>query len=88
MPRTKLIFSLKAKTIDEALVDPSVKKAIQIGFDKANAQATSNAQRVQKWTLLQTDFSVPGGELGPTLKLKRHYVLKKFDTQIKNFYNV
>ena len=78
----------QAKSIEEAIVCPNVKKAIQNGFDKANSQATSNAQRVQKWHLLSTDFSVPGGELGPTLKLKRHYVLKKFDTQIKNFYNV
>ena len=45
-------------------------------------------QRVQKWSIVPVDFSVPGGELGPTLKLKRHYVLKKYDTQINNFYNV
>ena len=62
--------------------------AIQAGIDKANAQAVSNASRVQKWTVIPTDLSIPGGELGPTLKLKRHYVLKKYDTQINNFYNV
>ena len=61
---------------------------IQEGIDRANAEATSNAQRVQKFTILPTDFSVPGGELGPTLKLKRHYVLKKYENTIRNMYNV
>jgi long-chain-fatty-acid--CoA ligase ACSBG len=77
----------KAKTVEEAIADPAVKKAIQEGIDRANSKATSNAQRVQKWSFVPVDFSVPGGELGPTLKLKRHYVVKKYDTQIKNFYN-
>ena len=57
-------------------------------MDRANSEATSNAQRVQKWIILPTDFSVPGGELGPTLKLKRHYVLKKYENTIRNMYNV
>lgn len=68
--------------------DDLVKKHLQVRLDRANAGATFNAQRVQKFHLLSTDFSVPGGELGPTLKLKRHYVLKKYETQINNFYNM
>ena len=78
----------KAKTVEEANADEIVRKAIQQGLDRVNQAATSNAQKLQKWTLIQTDFSVPGGELGPTLKLKRYYVLKKYDTQIRNMYNV
>ena len=78
----------KAKTVEEAIADPAVKKALQGAIDRVNTNATSNAQRVQKWDIVPVDFSVPGGELGPTLKLKRHYVLKKYDTQINNFYNV
>ena len=77
-----------SKSIEDAIADDKIKSAIQSGIDRANAQSTSNAQKVQKWHLLNTDFSVPGGELGPTLKLKRHYVLKKYDTIINNFYNV
>ncbi|KAG2466574.1 ACBG2 ligase, partial [Polypterus senegalus] len=41
-----------------------VYKAIQEGIDRVNAKATSNAQKIQKWLLLERDFSVPGGELG------------------------
>ena len=59
---------------------------IKDGIDRANGQATSNAQRVQKWLLLTTDFSVPGGELGPTLKLKRHVVLEKNARAVDKMY--
>ena len=33
---------------------------VQAGIDRYNLRATSSAQRVQKWTLLPTDFSIPG----------------------------
>lgn len=75
-----------AKTVSEALADELVSKAIQSGIDKANEAAISNAQKVQKWTLLTDDFSVPGGELGPTLKMKRHVVMEKNSSTVENFY--
>ena len=58
----------------------------QAGVDRANARASSNAQRVQKWAFLDADFSVPGGELGPTLKMKRHVVLQKNHEHVERFY--
>ena len=33
---------------------------VKAGIDRYNLRATSSAQRVQKWTLLPTDFSIPG----------------------------
>jgi long-chain-fatty-acid--CoA ligase ACSBG len=39
-------------------------QAIQSGIDRTNARATSQAQKIQKWVVLPTDFSIPGGELG------------------------
>ncbi|KAJ1212734.1 hypothetical protein NDU88_000383 [Pleurodeles waltl] len=66
--------------------DPAIYKAIQEGLDRVNQRAASNAQRVQKWAILEKDFSVDGGELGPTLKLKRPVVLKKYEKIIDEFY--
>uniref|UniRef100_A0A671QS99 Long-chain-fatty-acid--CoA ligase ACSBG2 n=1 Tax=Sinocyclocheilus anshuiensis TaxID=1608454 RepID=A0A671QS99_9TELE len=66
--------------------DRVVYAAIQEGINRVNEKATSNAQRIQKWTVLEKDFSIPGGELGPTMKLKRPVVMKMYKDQIENIY--
>ena len=68
--------------------DGNVMAAIQAGIDKANKRAVSRAACVQKWTVLPLDFSIPGGELGPTLKLKRFAFNKKYVTTIDRFYDI
>lgn len=65
---------------------PKVLKAIQDGIDRANKKAISNAQKIQKFALLTADFSVPGGELGPTLKVKRNVVVANNTDIIEKFY--
>ncbi len=62
----------KAETIEDVLngEDKLVMEGIQRGIDRYNARATSNAQRIQKWTILPADFSIPGGEIGPTMKVR------------------
>ena len=75
-----------AKTIQDCLIDKRVKDAIQEGINEANKKAASNAQKIQKWSFLLKDFSVPGAELGPTLKVKRHVVQQKYQHEIEAFY--
>jgi len=77
---------INVDTIEGINLKIQIKKAIQDGMNRVNAGAVSNAQKIQKWTILPTDFSVPGGELGPTLKLKRHVVLKKYEHYIDSMY--
>ncbi|XP_004482294.1 long-chain-fatty-acid--CoA ligase ACSBG2-like isoform X2 [Dasypus novemcinctus] len=78
-----------ATTVSEIvrLQDPRVFTAIQKGIDAVNQEAISNAQRIQKWVILEKDFSIAGGELGPTSKLKRHFVAQKYQAQIDDFYS-
>jgi len=66
----------------------AVMRGIQAGIDKANKEAVSNAQRIQKWMVIPRDFSLPGGELGPTMKVKRQAVTKKYEGCIEKIYNI
>ncbi|XP_074834494.1 long-chain-fatty-acid--CoA ligase ACSBG2 isoform X2 [Carettochelys insculpta] len=66
--------------------DKAVYAAIQKGIALVNEKATSNAQKIQKWVLLEKDFSIAGGQLGPTMKLKRPVVTKMYKDQIDQFY--
>uniref|UniRef100_A0A672IWJ3 long-chain-fatty-acid--CoA ligase n=1 Tax=Salarias fasciatus TaxID=181472 RepID=A0A672IWJ3_SALFA len=81
---------VKATKVSEVLAnkEPAIYKAIQEGVDRVNARATSNAQKVQKWVVLERDFSLPGGELGPTMKLRRPIVVKMYQDKINELYAV
>jgi long-chain-fatty-acid--CoA ligase ACSBG len=74
------------QTVNQAMANPVIGAAIQDGINRANAQAASSAQKIQKWSVLSDDFSMPGGELGPTLKMKRHVVMEKNLKTIERFY--
>ncbi|XP_075031468.1 long-chain-fatty-acid--CoA ligase ACSBG2 isoform X2 [Calonectris borealis] len=78
----------KATKVSEIISskDKAVYAAIQKGILAVNEGAVSNAQKVQKWVLLEKDFSLFGGELGPTMKLKRPEVARKYKDQIAQFY--
>ncbi|NWI48927.1 ACBG2 ligase, partial [Calyptomena viridis] len=78
----------KATKVSEIISskDKAIYTTIQKGITAVNEGATSNAQKVQKWVLLEKDFSLFGGELGPTMKLKRPVVAQKYKDQIAQFY--
>ena len=51
-----------------------------------NKETPSKAAKVRKFTILPKDFSVSGGELGPTMKLKRYAVEQKYADVIEYMY--
>jgi len=64
--------------------------AIISAIEQTNATGSccpSNACKIQKFTILPQDFSVEGGELTPTMKLKRSVVGKAYAAAIDNLYN-
>ncbi|XP_018871793.3 long-chain-fatty-acid--CoA ligase ACSBG2 isoform X1 [Gorilla gorilla gorilla] len=79
----------QASTVTEIVKqqDPLVYKAIQQGINAVNQEAMNSAQKIQKWVILEKDFSIYGGELGPMMKLKRHFVAQKYKKQIDHMYH-
>jgi len=75
-----------ATTTEEARDDPLWKKYLDEGIKMANSKSTSRAQFVGKYSVLPTDFSERGGELTPTLKLKRGEASKIYADVIEAMY--
>jgi len=63
-----------------------VRLELMAGIQKVNRKAISNAQKVHKFMIAPKDFSLPGGELTPTMKLKRHTVLEMYEKKINQMY--
>ena len=66
--------------------ESSLASLIQLGLDRTNLRAVSNAQKVQKWTVLERDFSMAMNELTPTLKMKRATILKMYKNKVDKMY--
>jgi long-subunit acyl-CoA synthetase (AMP-forming) len=50
-------------------------------------QRLARVQTVKRWHILPRDFSIEGGELTPTMKLKRRVVYDKYAAEIEGLYD-
>ena len=69
----------------EWLARAEVRAHVQAQVDGVNA-ALSTHEQVKKWVLAPESFSVDGGELTPTMKLKRHEVAARFASLLNRLY--
>lgn len=77
-----------ATTVSQAKTCEKFNSYLDAQVKAANSEAASRAQNVNKWVILNKDFTIPGGELTPTLKLKRRVVVAKYADVIEEIYNV
>jgi long-chain acyl-CoA synthetase len=64
---------------------PVVVREIEAAIDRVNARRAP-AERVRAWRILPRELTVAGGELTPTLKVKRSVVIERFDELVEEMY--
>ena len=65
--------------------DEDVRAEIQVAIDEANS-AVSRAESIRKFAVLPHDWTEEGGQLTPSLKLKRNVVLREERDEIAALY--
>ncbi len=66
--------------------DPELRAEVQTAIDDAN-KAVSKAESIRKFTILTEDWTEAGGQLTPSLKLKRNVVHKEEAAAIDDLYS-
>jgi long-chain acyl-CoA synthetase len=73
-------------TVADLVDDEDLRAEIQQAVDSANL-AVSKAEAIKVFRILPRDFTEEGGELTPSLKLKRNVVLKEHADEIAAIYS-
>ncbi len=76
----------EGSTIESMITDPDLVAEIQKAVDEAN-KAVSNAEAIKKFTILPVDWTEEGGQLTPSMKLKRNVVMKEFASEVDALYS-
>lgn len=75
----------KTGEVPDLVEDPDLVAAIQEAVDDAN-KAVSKAESIRKFTILPGEWSEEGGQLTPSLKLKRNVVVREAREEIEALY--
>lgn len=70
----------------ELIENPAITDLIRKAVTDVNTQL-ANFETIKKFHILPTEFTVEGGELTPSLKVKRKLLDKKYSAQIEGLYN-
>jgi long-chain acyl-CoA synthetase len=73
-------------TVADVLDDADLRAEIQTAIDDAN-KAVSKAESIRKFAILPEDWTESGGQLTPSLKLKRNVVHKEAADEIESLYS-
>jgi long-chain acyl-CoA synthetase len=71
--------------IEDAVKDPDVLAEVQSAVDNAN-KAVSKAESIRKFTILTADWTEEGGQLTPSMKLKRNVVMSECEDDVEALY--
>ncbi len=78
---------LKTDSLEKLCKEEAVFKLFQAEISKYN-QDFSNYQRVKKFAILPVVWDIEGGEMTPTLKLRRKHIMTKYANAVEEIYGV
>lgn len=70
----------------DLFTNPVILKTIEKEINEVQKHLATY-EKIRKFSLLQTPFTIEGGELTPTLKIKRKFVEEKYKKLIENMYH-
>lgn len=73
-------------TIASMVDDPELVAVIQTAVDEGN-KAVSAAESVKKFRILPVDWTEEGGQMTPSMKVKRNVVMKEYEAEVAALYN-
>jgi len=79
------ILGSPAEDAEEAAKCPVFRKFLEFEVEKVNEKLAS-FESIKRFIVLPEPFSIEGGELTPTMKLKRRVVNEKYARQIEELY--
>lgn len=74
-----------ATTLSEAAKCEKFRAFVQEQLDKVN-NSLARVQTIKKFIIIPNEFTIDGGELTPTMKLKRRIINEKYASQIESMY--
>lgn len=77
---------IKVEFDSDLFTNTSVLKQIEKDINEVQKNLAS-FEKIRKFSLIQTPFTIEGGELTPTLKVKRKFVEEKYKYIIDNMYH-
>jgi long-chain acyl-CoA synthetase len=75
----------KTGSIAELTEDPDLRAEIESAVEGAN-KAVSKAESIRKFVILPGDWTEEGGQITPSLKLKRNVVMREFREDVEALY--
>jgi long-chain acyl-CoA synthetase len=76
----------KPGSFEDLVDDADLRAEVQAAVDEAN-KAVSKAESIRKFSILPHDWTEEGGQLTPSLKLKRNVVMREFRDEVAALYS-
>jgi len=76
----------KSGDVGKLLHDPDLRAEVEAAVEDAN-KAVSKAESIRKFTILPDEWSEEGGQLTPSLKLRRNVVMRDYVDEVEALYS-